>query len=853
MILDTRDFETDLARRAPATGPPTSAAEQFGADFEATTRTMAKLGAMRLATDRIRAADEINAFVRDRVGTTLPNPYAQAREPVVLVGPGAPPFDPDRAVRDYWRKVEGLRRQHPDLAAVVPDQGGFEHVLAGTVAGAEERAGALRTRAGTAAQVAGFVGGMAGATLDPINLVTLPLGAAAGSTFLQRILINAAINTGVEVVQQPMEQKFRKSVGLDYGLARGAANVGMVAAGSLVLGGAMEGLGALVARAAPEARARAAAVARMTPEELADAAERGGFADDPDVRAAVDLIRDHAEVEKANPFTPADGRMKPRAAGDAGEVRPVPHAAAEAEHRARLAEAERAALAGEAPRIEDPAAVRRDPSLGFEVGLYDPASVVIDAKRMQFKTGADPEGWTGALEGVETWDPMAALAVTLWEPRSGPMLVADGHQRVGLARRLKARGLVDKNGNPIMVPAVVLREADGWTALDARLDAALTNIKKGTVSPDDVRVAWRELGEEFPFDEIPKTSAVVRDGLGLARLGDDAYAAYRTSNLDARFAAVVGREIDAPEAQFAAMRALIEDAPKSMEQAEFMVRDMASAGFAPKRAREGEQLGLFADAKVVALAKLRHDVMAAARKILGTEAAALELTVRRKDLIAEVGGLIDAARTKDRVFTDREVGQLLESLNRIPGPVRDAVDAAARALDERPKDVKPIARDLIDAIRRDRESIARSVTALPPEVRGAEPGRGAAPSGRDRLATPGQGGPAQKSGPSSPDLASRAQAPRPPLPPPPPTRDEIRAALREFDADPERAIAAAEARVREGLAADPKAGEKVWPFARVDDAGNVVPDEMSVRKALDLNKRDAEAAAAVLGCVKGGA
>ena len=91
------------------------------------------------------------------------------------------------------------------------------------------------------------------------------------------------------------------------------------------------------------------------------------------------------------------------------------------------------------------------------------ATIKIDAARFQFKSGGDAQGVTNALTGVKEWDNNASGIALVWEDEKGDRYIVDGHQRLGLAQRLKAQGQTPR------LPAIVLREKDGIAADKAML------------------------------------------------------------------------------------------------------------------------------------------------------------------------------------------------------------------------------------------------------------------------------------------------------------------------------------------------------------------------------------------------
>ena len=168
---------------------------------------------------------------------------------------------------------------------------------------------------------------------------------------------------------------------------------------------------------------------------------------------------------------------------------------------------------------------------------FSPADIGVDAALMQFKSGGDQFGVTERLQGVQQWDPMAAGVVTVWEANDGRRLIADGHQRLGLAKRI----LAADPSQPVTMNAFVLREADGFTAVDARVLTALKNIGEGTGSAIDAAKVFRDVGlDEGVLSRLPPRSALVRDGKALARLSPEAFGAAINEVIPESYAAAIG-------------------------------------------------------------------------------------------------------------------------------------------------------------------------------------------------------------------------------------------------------------------------------------------------------------------------
>src|SRR5690606_26102459 len=141
-----------------------------------------------------------------------------------------------------------------------------------------------------------------------------------------------------------------------------------------------------------------------------------------------------------------------------------------------------------------------------------------DARTFQYKSGGDEHGVTNRLRNVKRWDQSSAGTIMVWERRDGKRFVVNGHQRVGLAQRVKA---ADPPQNPILY-GEVFREADGYTAADMRVKAALVNIREGSGTAIDAAKIFRE-APQFIDESLPATEATVKHGLPLSKLSDEAF------------------------------------------------------------------------------------------------------------------------------------------------------------------------------------------------------------------------------------------------------------------------------------------------------------------------------------------
>jgi hypothetical protein len=302
---------------------------------------------------------------------------------------------------------------------------------------------------------------------------------------------------------------------------------------------------------------------------------------------------------------------------------------------------------------------------------FRPDDLTIDAARFQFKAGGDAAGVTDRLRGVDQWNPMYAGRVVAWEDAGGGVFLVDGHQRLGLAKRLEAEGHA-----PIGVDALVLREADGVSADDARVYGALKNIAEGTGSMVDAAKVIRGAGDHL-LAHLPPRSALVRDARALAALSDEAFGAVYNDVLPPDFAAVIGHLLpDRPEAHGAMVDLLVKTDPANRGQAESIVRQGIAAGM-----HKAEQVELFGTREVMSSlmlerAKVLEKVLANLRKTK----LVFKTAAKEADTLEAVGSKIAKSASEKEAQANAQALEIVSRLAFSHGPIADALNDAARKL-----------------------------------------------------------------------------------------------------------------------------------------------------------------------------
>lgn len=148
-----------------------------------------------------------------------------------------------------------------------------------------------------------------------------------------------------------------------------------------------------------------------------------------------------------------------------------------------------------------------------EIYHFKPEELQTNAKVFQYKENSDEEGKTDRMNGVEEWSANDSGIVIVWQAKDGQKYIADGHQRLGLAKRL--------NDDKIRLDGILYKETDGYTPEDVRMIAAKKNIAEGSGTAIDTAKILREIGE-YPAS-LPRKGTMYEYGIALARLGNEAF------------------------------------------------------------------------------------------------------------------------------------------------------------------------------------------------------------------------------------------------------------------------------------------------------------------------------------------
>jgi len=692
--IDSNDFAG--TQWQVSDGPDTDFADNMSAGYDRFSRAMS---ITMIQENYVAELSPIIDQVKDATGERLMNPGGELQYIQGRTGGW------DR----YEEKINELRERAEPLGIQVPDREEIERRIKQRLPQIEARYFDTTNRQTTG----GFWGELLGsaaaelksAFLGPAEL--LPgFVAGAGYKFGVKALARAGLidglaSAGVVGYTQPAVAAMREKYGLKYDFndfvaATGGAFVGGAAFRVVGQGGfdASRAIGDKINPARAIGREMLETVDRLSPEQIADAfrvMSDNGLNVPEQARGALNELEREVDLATNSPFKDSDMD-------------------AQNENAQRVA-AETINVINEGqPRIDLPPTTREVAELDVhhydnldqEIYRFDPAEIEVDARVFQFKEGGDEFGVTERLQGVKNWDPALSGHVVVYEFADGRRFIADGHQRLGLAKRIKSQQPFAR----VRLYGRLLKESDGVTPQDAMVDAALTNIAQGTGTAVDAAKVLR-IDPKALSRRLPPRSPLVRTAQDLVALSDEAFGMVVNEIVPANYGAIVGRlvtdldfrndtyvRVPNFEKQVAIMRVLADTDPSNATQAEAIVRQAMDTEFTV-----ATQDTLFGEEMLVeSLFKERARVLDETIKILRKDRAVFNSLVENETRIEAGGNTLSTDQNAAKAKTDGQAIQTLQITANRKGPLSDALTEAAKRFKETGR-AAPAARDFADAVR----------------------------------------------------------------------------------------------------------------------------------------------------------
>lgn len=538
---------------------------------------------------------------------------------------------------------------------------------------------------------------------------------------VNRMFQNTIVNVGVEAAKYPDIKTWQEKVtGQEYGFKEFLQHEKEVAIGTIALTGAFEGLAKI-----PYKKGY-----RWTKDTMLEGVEklRDTYTNIYNKKATVTVGKEEVaqamkdiDAIKANDSIDKFISEKNPIADDAGDI----------EHNRRLNQINDAMATGnfsklpkETPTTNPITDIYYFDKANSNVKFYDPKNIKVDAETFQFKAGGDVEGVTDRLQGVTQWDPISANTGIVYEKANGETFIVDGHQRLALAKRLIATDPTQK----IDFIAFPLREVDGVSVEEARVIAAMKNIREGTGTAIDAAKVLKI--DPSLIESLPPTSALVRQANGLIRLSDDAFRLITNQVIPEKYGAIVGNVMTDPTEQIAAIEMLKRLDPSNSRQAEQIVRQMKDTGFV-----KSTQESLFGD-EVISESLLleRAKILDAGTSIFKTDKLVFKNLMDNANKIEESGNILNRNNNATNEEIYAKAIEITRANANIKGSISESLTRLAREFKEGGgKGLQGYARQFADDVKRSIEdgsyervpngglssfdTIEKEASALSPEVK----------------------------------------------------------------------------------------------------------------------------------------
>jgi len=346
------------------------------------------------------------------------------------------------------------------------------------------------------------------------------------------------------------------------------------------------------------------------------------------------------------------------------------------------------------PPIEDRSGdedMTRPDNLDGIIYEFNPAEIEADAATFQFEAGGDSAGVTDRLAGVTQWDAAKSGTILVYERADGQRFIADGHQRLGLARRIQEAD----PSQDIKLYGYLYKAIDGRSPESVRMTAAMVNIAQGTGTAIDAAKVLRVDPAMINDPSMPRRSELIGQAKDLVALSDEAFLLVVNEVVPANMAALVGRLAPKDEQlQGALLRLLASEDPASVIEAEAIVRQGIAAGV-----KVEVQTGLFGEETVAdSLFGPRAKVLARAIKLLKSDKQVFKTLSDNIERIQDAGkNRLDTVANKDKSDASSQALEILQILANRAGAVSDSLNAGARAV-AGGGDIRGAARAVADSV-----------------------------------------------------------------------------------------------------------------------------------------------------------
>jgi len=665
-VFDEKNATNSLGETSWAKGNRTNYLQNFRAAWDA------EVSANRSDSEKNSIQKEYSLLV-DHLNK---KGYSQFSNPIndnedVPLGPEDPrvldeplPSDAEN-IETFWQRLDEVKAANPDIAEELntlgyENQEQFFNTMGVRIQGIHEKQANISDNATFTGKVGSFAGSLSALVLDPLVLGTLPVGGfyRVGGTVLTQVAkvaaIEGIIGTAVEIPIQIKAQGFRKDIGLPteveiFGkqIPLGVLNTLTVGVGSATLGGLVQGL----IKGVPNATGA-----------LRKALNRSSDAEIEKISKAlkIDNAEDLTKIKETEPQNPFE------------ETKATSQLSTENHNAAQSMVLND--IKKEIKPIEAQIKQKSLDEIKGNVTVYKPEEIEFDPVNFQYKTDGDKRGVSNKLANVTEWDAPSAGAVLVYEFANGKKAIVDGHQRLGLAKRLSSQG------KKIELLAHTFREADGVLPEAAMIKGLMINLRNNTgTAIDAAKILRSKFGADFKAFEksLPARSNLVRNTKGLVELSDDAWGMVsNTKNLE-NLGAKVGEIIEDKSLHANIIKILKDKKFSSIAELEQTLR---LTNTLPKTVTKQDTLfgtDFFAETLLVE----RSQLLNWAKKNINKRSAAFKTIVENDTTLQKAGNKLNKLNNEEQRLIYEQVGERFEKIaTRAGAELSDKLTKAAQLL-----------------------------------------------------------------------------------------------------------------------------------------------------------------------------
>ena len=663
-VFDEKKATNSLGETSWASGNRTTYLENFRANYDA------MFASDRFDSERNSIEKEyslLTDFLNKKGYSQFSNPIYNNED--VPLGPedprvlDEPPPSEQENIETYWQRIDELKAANPDIAEELTNMGyenqeQFFNTMGVRIQRLHDKAADVSDRATGMGTFGNFAGSFSALVTDPLVLGTLPVGAmykvptTALAAAWRVAWVEGLIGTAIEIPIQIKAQGFRKEIGLktEVELFGKTVNLGVlntltVGGGSFVLGGLIQG----IIKGVPNATGTLRKALNKSSDEEINKISKALKIENPEELSKVKQPENPFEETKATSQLDTENHNAAQSMvlnDIKKEIKPI-----------------EAAIKSKS--INEITANNQ---------IYKPEEIEFDPVNFQYKTDGDKRGVSNKLAEVKEWDNVAAGTIMVFEYRNGKKAIVDGHQRLGLAKRLSAQG------KKIDLLAYTIREADGITPEAAMIKGLMVNLMNNTgTASDAAKILRSRYGVDFEQIKkfLPPRTNLVRNTFGLTQLSDDAWGMVSNNRQLENLGAKVG-EIIEDKSLHANIIKILKD--KKFSTIGELEQTLRLTNTLPKTVTKQDTLfgtDFFAETLLVE----RSQLLNWAKKNINKRSAAFKTIVENDTTLQKAGNKLNKLNNEEQRLIYEQVGERFEQIaTRAGAELSDKLTKAAQLL-----------------------------------------------------------------------------------------------------------------------------------------------------------------------------